>query len=285
MRKLPLVSVLALASAFASAGTITNGSTTVGLGQHGTLFDGSPYIGMRRNSDGFDPIAPGSPRDSWSVFAGNNAYYSDPYGFGDQGIVSSNTSYGPGSAAVSTIMFQGSYVSMVQHMFFVADNVLRIDGTIQNFGAASDFKVRRNVDWDIDPTAFYEQIDVPVPGGNIAETSYYGFEDPSVPFQYGLGSGVFGPGDLGAGITLDLGNVGTGQQKEYSFFYALSKPGQTPSGLRSQLASLGANYSIIGSSADLSNSAALGVQSVPEPASMAALAIGALGILKRRKKA
>ena len=59
----------------ASAATITDlsGAFTVGIGANGELFDGGPYIGFRRNVDGFDPISPGTPRDSWGL----NGSYAD----------------------------------------------------------------------------------------------------------------------------------------------------------------------------------------------------------------
>ena len=61
--------------------TITNstGTFSVGIGPNGELFDDSTGVGIRRISDGYDPLAPGTPRDSWGVYSvsGAGSAYAD----------------------------------------------------------------------------------------------------------------------------------------------------------------------------------------------------------------
>ena len=44
--------------------TDPSASFSVGIDPSGALYDDSPVVGFRRLSDGYDPLAPGTPRDS-----------------------------------------------------------------------------------------------------------------------------------------------------------------------------------------------------------------------------
>lgn len=278
---------LACLSAFSVAsGTITNGSSTVGLDSLGTLYtDGT---GFSRNSDGYDPIEPGTPRDSWSLFYGGTASYADPYYFGSAGIGTINFSQ-TANSALSTVGLSGAF-NLTQNFSFVDANVLRLDVSVQNLsGVAQSFKYRRNVDFDILPNPTAEYTNVPgVKPSYVSETSYYGFEGPYDPFGYNDPS-THGAADLGAGITADFGTIGVGGTSSYSFYYAISKVGQSADELRSQMAGLGAEYSIVSWGQDGSNSAALGigprgsVSSVPGPSALAAFGIGLARVSRRRR--
>lgn len=278
---------LACLTAFSAAGQLSSSSATVGVDDSGVLYDGQ--IGFQRNSDLYDPILPGTPRDSWSLFAsGNGTAYADPQYYGTSNIDSS--SYAGGN--VSTSLYGGK-VSLTQQFSFVAENVLHISGTVKNLsGGTQSFNFRRNVDFDIAPTTMAEFIDVPNAFGNVLETSYNGFESPVAPFLY-TSTGISGPSDLGAGITLDLGTLANGASTTFDFYYAINKTGQSVADFKSQLAGLGIDYAIVGYSAnrtDAVNSAALGVHigtpmsSVPGPASVVAFGVGLAGRLRRRNR-
>src|SRR5205085_4513284 len=111
--------VVAAAASQASAVVITDlsGQFSVGLGANGELYDGDAGIGFLRNADGFDPIAPGTPRDSWGL----NNDYADGFFFGS--TLSSVIAAGANSATASTTTSDGLAVTQIYS--FAAPNVLR----------------------------------------------------------------------------------------------------------------------------------------------------------------
>lgn len=261
---------------------------SVGIDDSGALYDGATGVGFLRQSDGYDPILPKIPRDSWSVFTGGRTYDADPnFLYRNEGITTHTAVATAGGAATITDLSDGSG-TVTQTLGFIAPNVLRIEVTVTNLGTPSDFRYRRDVDWDIDPTEQQEIVDVPSGApANVEETSYYGFEDPTAPFT-ATGTGTHGPGDYGGGITVDLGTLGTGASATVGFYYAISALGQSPADLRSELDALGVGYSIVGYASDgdlgtSSHSAALGLAApVPEPASFGVLVLGAALAVRRR---
>jgi hypothetical protein len=285
---LALVAGVSTFSGMAVAAVISSGTYDVGLNTHGALFDGLG-TGFRRNADGYDPLAPGTPRDSWGLAASDGSMaYSDPFYYGDFGILGTISGGSGSDWTTSTLSLTNGSV-LNQHFFFAADNVIRIDINLFNIGATRSFTYQRDVDWDVDPTYFAEYSDNPVPMNDVLESSYYGFEAPVGPFSSGAAGTYLG--DLGGGITMDLGVIGAGQSRSMSYYYAISREGQTPLDLRAQVAALGGDYSVLSwDSFDGRNSALIGVHStlpdcVPEPASMVALSLGGLAMVRRRRQA
>ena len=74
-----VILLLATQSHAAGLGDINSATDTVGVDQTGALYDGTTGVGFLRNSDSFDPLAPGTPRDSWGVSAGTVSGQADPY--------------------------------------------------------------------------------------------------------------------------------------------------------------------------------------------------------------
>ena len=214
-----VILLLAAQAHAAGLGDINSATDTVGVDPTGALYDGTTGVGFLRNSDGFDPLAPGTPRDSWGVSAGTVSGQADPYYGaygGTENLVSNGSSIsGGGTIAVTSDYLNGgagNLLLVTQDMSFVAGNVLQIAETITNVsGSPQAVEFARDVDEDIAPTEYDEVTKAPgVPLGAVANASYYGFENPSplVAYTHSVGSGgTFGPADLGGGILLNLGTL------------------------------------------------------------------------------
>lgn len=308
------VSFAAAGQAFAASGGIitdAGGNYAVGIAANGNLFgpggggceecETDSPIGFVRLSDGFDPIQPGTPRDSWGIAVVGGGYaYADPTFFGDSGILGTSETYGASTASLLTMTELGLTVAQ-DYSFVSGGNILKIVTSITNDGLDDIGEVlfQRNVDWDIDPTAFDEQISGPHGPGyaGVIDSSWYGFEDPNPFAAYG-NSCFFGcntdPGDLGGGIKLSIGGLLSGATKRFVFYYGINESGQSVEDLIDEGLSAGARYIIAGRSNDNStegqNSAFIGVvafNAVPEPATWAMMIMGfyGLGSMVRRRKA
>ena len=266
----------------AQAAVITDGSGqySVGIGANGELYDGG--IGLRRNADGFDPIAPGTPRDSWGL----NGAYADQSYFGAGGIVSTVVVANGVTATATTLTDEG--FSVVQTYSFDG-NILKIETAVTNTtGDILSAFFQRNVDWDMVPYSFENTTSGPYGPGKVFDSSFYGFEDPAGNGTYGSSckAGCNETGDLGAGIRLKLGAFNAGATKHFTFYYGLSDRGQDTGGLVDQTLNTGAKYVLAGASTDGQGSATLGV-AVPEPATWGMMIMGffGLGSAVRRRRA
>lgn len=285
--------------------TDSTGSFSVGIhtSSGGELYNPATGTGIRRISDGYDPLAPGTPRDSWGVAADAVNGYADAADFGVKNLVANGSSSTASTAFVSEFLNAGAgnLLKIDQSYSFAAANVLKIATTLTNVSGAAIGSVlfQRGVDWDVAPTLFDEITTAPGPTPPITDASSYGFENPN-PLSAFIssvgGGGTFGPGDLGAAYKVALGGLADGASTTFDVFYAISQVGQSESGLASEIAGLGGSYVITTkNSGAYVNSAALafGVPSgpgpsVPEPGTYAAMGIGLIGmigtLLKRRAR-
>ena len=288
----------------ASAQVITDstGQYSVGLGADGELYDAGSGTGFARVIDGFDPLRPGTPRDSWSVASGLGVAYADQSYFGSAGL-STGVVAGANSASALSNTIAGFDVAQA-YSFAAGGNVLRIDTVVTNVsGATLHGLFARNVDWDIDPTGLNENT-VGAFGANasVLDSSYFGFENPAadVPYTLSCLAGCNFTGDLGAGIKLDLGFFANGATARFTYFYGLNTIGGSLDTLVAQGQAAGANYIIGTQSSEAgdypflgTNSAILGVSDViktggvPEPATWAMMLMGffGLGSMVRRRRA
>jgi len=293
---LAAVAAVALAAGQASAqATISNGAGTVvvGIGTNGELFNGGPYVGMQRTADGYDPIAPGTPRDSWGISSASGSAWADENFFGSNNINSTTIVAGANSASYDTVTSVGFDV-LQNYSFVGGGNILRIDTTVTNI---SDITLsalfQRDVDWDIDPSAFAEVISGPHGSdAGVVDSTYYGFEDPDPANGYGFscfGGCTAGPSDLGGGIKINLGSLLSGATRSFTYFYGINFAGDSEATLITQGHAAGANYIISGRSQGGENSAFIGVSTgaVPEPATWAMMILGffGLGAMVRRRRA
>jgi hypothetical protein len=279
----------------AFAGTITSGPFSVSIGPNGSLYDGNGSVAFQRLSDGYDPLIPGVPRDSWGVVTSSGSDAVDPYA-GCCGHTPSSTSvYTASSATVTTAAdASGANVGVVENYSFLQRNILEITTTVTNDAAsATDVKFGRDVDWDVSPTEFDENSFGPAITGNVINSSYYGFEDPAGPYQYPCNSGCNKTNDLGGGIELDLGVLGAGQSATFAYLYGISQIGENVNGLIAQVDADGAYYYIATQSSENgaypelgTNSAIIAVATpTPEPSTMVLVGLGlcAASFLRRKR--
>lgn len=271
------------------SGVICSGPFCVGINSSGSLY--TPSTGFRRLSDGYDPLIPGTPRDSWGVSSGSGANHADDYDFGSN--VASVNSFTSSTATVDSVAAAAG-VSVHILYSFIQDNILAAYTTVTNNGAASDVKFGRDVDWDVTPTEFNENSFAGAITGNVSDSSYYGFENPNPNVAYGssCNAGCNQRGDLGAGIVLDLGVLGTGESASFTYLYGISNSGEDVNGLIGEVNADGAFYNVATQSSEHGDYPGLGSHSTilavatPEPASLSLLLLG-LGLsssaLIRRK--
>ena len=288
------VATMFAASQAQAGGTITNGNYTVGISDNGELFDSNAYVGFRRGADGYDPLSPGTPRDSWGVSTSLGSAWADDYSYGSNGIVS-NALVLAGNSATNLVTTNVG-VTLSENFSFAADNVLRIVHTITNTsGGDLDVTFQREWDTDIDPTFSNESFNVGA-DGRVTDSSWYGFDGPVGGYgSNSCNAGCDNYGDNGGGIQLGLGTLGAGQSISFIYLYGISQQGQNVNQLVSQAQGLGATYLIAGQGGENGTLPGLGANSafiavardaVPEPASWAMMVagFGLAGAAMRRRR-
>ena len=246
--------------------TITDptGAYSVGIGPDGELFDDTttPGVGFKRLSDSCDPLAPGTPRDSWGVSANLVGAYAD-YEFRGTSNLTSTESFTASSGTVNSNVLNGT-LSVEQAFSFAAANVLQITTTVTNTSAiAQAVLFQRDIDWDVAPTPQDENTFGPaIPGGKPLVTGS--------PYLSSCAMGCNMTSDLGGGIMVSLGTLKAGAVDTFSYFYGISQTGQNVKGLDAQLAKAGAGYVISTQSSENGaypnlgkNSAAIGAAVTP----------------------
>lgn len=311
----------AIAGASSADNIITNptGLFAVGINSDGSIFTpGSyatraglqTYVGFQRVGDTYDPINPGTPTEAWSFYGDNGSSSMDAVG-SPQYIGSSNISLlsetysgGPGAAIAADLSHDmgGGFATIRQEYSFFQSNVVGIHVTVTNTSGAALTRAlyNREVDWDILPSFFSEYANLDSlatePNGDVVDSSYFGFEDrlASTPFGSSApGGGLFGLGDLGAGMTIDLvningGAIADGASVDFFVFHAISQLAQSENALRSQLVAQGATWIATGISSSGPGPgafhAAMGYSRglVPAPGTLALLGVAGLASRRRR---
>ncbi|WP_068879215.1 PEPxxWA-CTERM sorting domain-containing protein [Phenylobacterium sp. CCH12-B4] len=240
----------------AGAVVISNGQFSVGINEYGQLYDSG--VGFRRDADGADVISPAA------------------------------------DSALVSVLTDGGFL-VTQSFEFVAPNILGIVTQVTNTtGGDLSALFQRVVDFDA--SALEPETDnvsgVYGPGG--FESGFFGFEDPSPLSGAFLGpcdGGCDETGDNGAAIRLNLGVLGAGQSRSFTYFYGLGAVGQSRDELIAQTLGAGAGNVLAAVSQDGSVSATMGAAmsaAVPEPATWAMMLLGFFGLggmLRRRQAA
>jgi|GEM_PF-1404916 hypothetical protein len=292
-----LAAAALLGSTMASAGgVITNGSYSVGIGANGELYDNASGIGFRRLSDGYDPLAPGTPRDSWGIATSLGSAWADQNYYGTSGIT--GTTFTQGVAWAKAVSTTSVGASVTQLYGFVAPNIVKVHHVVTNTsGNNLGFSFQRNWDVDVSPTTFYENS-----YGHIGvhpfvlDSSYGGFEnpDPAVAYALSCAANCNALGDLGGGIKAGTWYLNAGGSFSFNYFYGISNAGEDSDHLTAQMFLADSDYNILSQSSENgqypfhgANSAAIGFNAVPEPASWALMIVGfgMVGAATRRRRA
>ncbi len=301
---------LALPSIAGAQAVIDNGTIQLGVRSLGDL--NTAGVGMKDLRTGFEATYPGCTCEGWGVAVagtGITGYANSAIGTSGLNLVSFAST---ASTATSTVALSAAPLQ-VTHAYTpskVAD-LYRVDVTITNTGTAAtsgDVLYRRVMDWDIEPTAFYEYSTIQGTTGakNILYTSDNGFAS-SDPFgdRGALVAGAegdfvdAGPYDHGALFDFSFSPLGAGASQSFSIYFGASKDES------SALAALGAvgaeMYSFGQSGLDKDGGMAgyatfiMGFKgvggtsmagAVPEPATWAMMILGMGGIgggLRRRR--
>lgn len=291
------VGVLAAAGFAGSAmaqGTISNvfGTYQLGLNVHGNVYNPNDGVGMRRMTDGYDPISPGTPTESWGAgIVGGETGYADPFFQGTSNLTNLYSNIGPLSAQIGSQV--GSSLKVEQDITFADFNVARFRTTITNIsGSTATIRYKRLVDWDILPSIFSEYSRPDAPAGNVIQTSYHPFggEDRNALVDFvSQGPGLFGAGDLGGGLLVEFANVPAGGVINFDIFHAISYENESELQLRNQVYFQGATVVVTGISnppgALPEYTAALGfaTEFIPTPGAAAILGLGGLVAARRRR--
>ena len=254
MKFASLAMLLAVAAPAVKADLVITDPTNsyrVGIGPNGELYSNDAGIGFLR-SDGYDPLAPSVPRDSWGVATASGAAYADFWGYGDAGVASTVTSTANTARYVTTTanatLFAGGTgdlgLTVTQDYAFAAPNILSITTTLVNTSGSDLANVlfQRNIDWDVAPTQFAEISFGAAVSGNVIDSSYQGFEnpDPSAPYAFSMaGGGTFGPDDLGGGIKINLGTLAANASTSFQYLYGINAAGESTAGLIAQVSGIG----------------------------------------------
>src|SRR5262249_38351020 len=163
---------------------------------------------------GFDPIAPGTPRDSWGVSAGAVGGAVDPAingvpGYGSSNIVPNGAPvFTANTGSISTFLNAGAgnLLPIDQGYSFAANILPKLATTVTTVRAPDQAALfKRNVNYDVALPAGVANELTNVPGLTppVTAASPWGFEMPS-PLDPFVGAPNPGP-NLGGAIRIDLG--------------------------------------------------------------------------------
>lgn len=215
---------------------IDNGTVRLGVNDDGSLVtfdrDAEELVGLQQTSTGNDALREGDPFEGWGVADLAAGVGGSAVSGSEQNVTVESFDVSP-STATSVVLVgdPGAPTFRVTHAFapsLLDPNVYVIRVRIENLttGTLQDVRYRRVMDWDVEPTAFSEIVDVVDRDLEVVETRDSGFNaaDPRTPNALGTTGDRDGsaPGDLGATFDLDLGSIASGDFVEFFLFYGVA---------------------------------------------------------------
>lgn len=228
---------------------IDNGTVQLGVNNEGHLGiccytpsaqTGTPWVGIRYLPTGNDFTAPGCVCEGWGAADATSGLtgYADVSVDGVQNLnlVSFSSTASTATSIVTINDGSGNPAIQVTHDFHpspLTPYAYEATVTLKNVSAqAQDLRYRRVMDWDMEPTAFYERVTIdgsnPAPSA-LTYSSDNGF-DTANPLGYksqilnvGPPTGSYfyhsGPADHGAHFDFDLGTANPGESKTFTIIY------------------------------------------------------------------
>jgi hypothetical protein len=267
------------AAALGSTGAIiTNGTVTLGVNDSGDLNFccgtpsaqlGNTTVGLRFNANNDEATADGCLCEGWGVGDfGTQAWGGANQDFGGASNLAGVSFTSTASTALSVVdVLDSSNTPVLEvthdyHPSPVTPNLYEVTVTIKNIGsssvAAGDLRYRREMDWDIEPTAFSEFVSIHAAGAaNILHWSDDGFVD-SNPLNAlsciricDVDASHDGPADHGAAF--DFGNfaaLAPGATQSFNTFYGAAT---TEAQATAALVNVGAEIYSLGQPTDTAN--------------------------------
>ncbi len=322
------VAALAFVASQANAqGIISNGTIKMGVTEYGSLnvndpsgtpsVQGTTYVGLRLLTGGleYESTSPGCLCEGWGAGiatgagAGTTGWANEAEG-GDFGLAAT-TFVSDATTATTTSTIGGTLKVTHEYLPSSEANLYEVKVTIENISGgtvgddATGVVYRRNMDWDIEPTAFDEFVKLDGwPAANLWRTSNDGFASSNPLSSIGgvACAGVVANGnfestdscDHGALFDFKFGELLAGESVTFSTYYGAAT---TESALLTAMAAVGVEVYSVASCADgfdpgecpaIHGFGFKGVGGtvigVPEPSAIALLVVGMVGLVARRRR-
>lgn len=224
---------------------ISNGTLTLGLfGESHLTYNN---VGLRFG--GADSIAIGCYCEGWGVgdtVSGVSGYANESTDGGVQNM--SMVSFSSSASSVNSVVQIGSTFRVTHNWHpSTTPNLYEATVGITNIsGATVNAVYRRVMDWDINPSYFYEYVTNQGTADVLhSDNSGFNTANPLVPAVSMGATGQFtdyGPTDQGATFDFNIGTLAPGQSKQFKLYYGAAN---TESGALAALTTVGAQvYSL-----------------------------------------
>jgi hypothetical protein len=251
-----VIILIAMSSSIALAAIINNSVIQIGLNNQGHLIvpggsmssngdttKSTTYVGLRYMPTNMESIAGGCYCEGWGVgdltSGVNSTAYRYVIGTKNMSLVSFTSTSSTATSIVNITNKTGTPIFRVTHYYHpnpLTNNLYQVDVSIKNVGTvAVDMKYRRLMDWDIEPTAFWEYVTINTGNAiNLTNTTDNGFnsQGSEAPNPNPLSSvansivtgatGNFnnsGPADHGALFDFSFGTLAPNAYKNFTIFY------------------------------------------------------------------